>query len=504
MNQKIALQPREYWWGGAVSAGTQMPYRAEAALDLRGENFANQAAPFLVSSTGRYLWSDEPFAFRFEGRSLTLEGKGPFVIEAKATMKEAFREASARFFPPRQKIPPALFFNRPQYNTWIELMYDQNQKDVLKYAKDLLRAGYPPGVLMIDEGWQRYYGHWDFDPILFPDPKKMMQQLHRMGFKVMLWVVPFVVPDSRVYRALRDGNVLVKEPGGKVAVREWWNGHSAVVDLTGGEGRAWFLEQMDALRRKYGVDGFKFDAGDTPGYRDGDKTARPVTPNGHTEAFGQMGTRYRFNEYRACWKCAGEPLVQRLGDRAHSWDERGLASVLPNMIAQGLLGHAFGCPDMIGGGEYTSFLSSSSKLDPELFVRYAQACALMPMMQFSAGTWRVLDRKHHKLCIEAARLHMKFGAKILRLAKEASQTGEPIVRHLAYEFPGHGYEPVSNQFLLGGEILVAPVLQKGATTRKVLIPPGDWKADDGTVYSGPAEVEVQAPLERLPYFTKKS
>ncbi|XHR28116.1 MAG: glycoside hydrolase family 31 protein [Chthoniobacteraceae bacterium] len=481
-----------------------MPFTSGAAYELRGDNWGNQAAPFLVSSAGRYVWSEEPFRFSFENQFLSLEGDGPFVIESRnKTMKEGILDAAKQFFPPRNKIPSSLFFTQPQYNTWIELMYDQNQEDVLRYARDLLREGYPPGILMIDEGWQRYYGDWEFDPIRFPKPKELVQQLHKLGFKVMLWVVPFIVPDSRVFRELRGGGVLVKEPNGKPAIREWWNGYSAVVDLTGSEGAEWFEKQLDRLQHNYGIDGFKFDGGDTPTYRAQDAVALPTHPNGQTEAFGRFGIKYPYNEYRACWKCGGEPLVQRLRDRTHTWDQQGLNCIVPNMISQGMLGYPFGCPDMIGGGDYESFLQRNHRLDPELFVRSAQACALMPMMQFSAATWRVLDRRHHRICVEAAKLHSKFGKKILQLAKAAAQTGEPIVRHLAYEYPAGGYEKVNDQFLIGSHLMVAPVLEKGAKTRNVVIPPGNWVADDGAKFTGPATVEIQTPLERLPYFIKR-
>lgn len=496
--------PGENWWGAAADAGTRMPFAAGEELDLRGENFANQAAPLLLSSAGRYVWSDAPFRVRFGAGSLRLEGRGPFVAgRAGGTLKTAYCAAARRFFPPCGKLPEPLLFTAPQYNTWIELLYDQAQEPVLKYARDIVRNGFDPGVLMIDEGWFRYYGDWRFDPERFPDPRGMIRELHGLGFKVMLWVIPFVVPDSRVFRGLRNRRVLVRTPDGKPAIREWWNGFSAVVDVTGGEGRDWFLAQLHRLQDETGVDGFKFDGGDTPFYRDDDVLAAPCGANGHTEAFGKLGAAFRLNEYRACWKCGGEPLVQRLRDKNHAWDETGLASLIPNTIAQGLLGHPFVCPDMIGGGEYTNFLANSGKLDQELFVRYAQASALMPMMQFSAAPWRVLDRRHLRLCQASAALHRKTGPAILKLARQSARGGEPMVRALAYEFPGCGYEAVKDQFMLGPDLLVAPVLKKKAETRTVVIPPGAWTAEDGERFAGPATVEIAAPLERLPHFRRE-
>lgn len=77
------------------------------------------------------------------------------------------------------------------------------------------------------------------------------------------------------------------------------------------------------------------------------------------------------------------------------------------------------------------------------------------------------------------------------------------MRHMAYVFPEGGYEHVTDQFMLGNDILVAPVLEKGAVTRKVAFPAGVWLGDDGSQVSGPYEVEVKAPLSRLPWYRRQ-
>ena len=80
----------------------------------------------------------------------------------------------------------------------------------------------------------------------------------------------------------------------------------------------------------------------------------------------------------------GQALVQRLGDKDYSWNAVGL--LIPDMIAAGLLGYAYACPDMIGGGQFGSFLGSRpDKADQELIVRSCQVHTLMPMMQFSVA-----------------------------------------------------------------------------------------------------------------------
>ena len=75
----------------------------------------------------------------------------------------------------------SIAFTSPQYNTWIELQYDQNEKDILKYADDIVKNGFPVGVIMIDDNWQDRYGTWNFDCEKFSDPKGMIKKLTSHG-----------------------------------------------------------------------------------------------------------------------------------------------------------------------------------------------------------------------------------------------------------------------------------------------------------------------------------
>ena len=86
--------------------------------------------------------------------------------------------------------------------------------------------------------------------------------------------------------------------------------------------------------------------------------------------------------------------------------------------------------------------------------------------------------------------------------ENARVNGEPILRPLAYGFPDGGYENVKDQFLMGDDLLVAPMITKG-TARTVRIPSGQWKADDGTQITGPVQKTFAVPLGRLLYFERQ-
>ncbi|MEH7272234.1 glycoside hydrolase family 31 protein [Neobacillus vireti] len=503
---ELELLEDEYWWGGAVSDGVLMPFgEAEMERRLNPLITPNQANPVLVSNKGRYIWSEKPFDFKIKSGYLLIDHAVGKIEQGEGyrTLREAYKAVQTRFFPPSGEHPDLDMFLTPQYNTWIELMYDQQEEKVYEYAKAIIGNDMPPGIFMIDDNWQEDYGTWDFHPGRFRNPKEMVQKLHDLGFKVMLWTCPFISPDSANYRHLVKKDFLIKNHDGTPAIREWWNGYSAVLDLTNSEAVAWYQAQLDYLMNEYKVDGFKFDAGDPVYYCDDDQCAKPILANEQAECFAKLGKRYSLNEFRACWKMAGEPIGQRLCDKLHSWDTSGLGSLIPNGLAQGLMGYAFTCPDMIGGGEYQNFLTNADHLNQELFVRYAQCSALFPMMQFSAAPWRVLSKENNQLCIEMAQLHAQFGEEIVQLAKQAATTGEPIIRHMEYSFPHQGFLKTVDQFMLGDDVLVAPVIVKGLYEKTIRFPAGTWQGDDGSIVEGPCTKTVNAPLSRLPWYRKK-
>ena len=507
--QSFAIESNEKWFGGAVNEGYKMPFSNGYSLDLYGNNEGNQAGPYLVSTSGRFIRSNKPFHFSITKDTLMVNSMEEIKIEKGGSgLSDAFRSLSKKAFPASGKMPDSLLFSRPQYNTWIELIYNQNQQDILKYAHAIIDNGFPAGVLMIDDNWAPYYGRFEFRKDRFTDAKAMIDELHHLGFKVMIWVCPFIRPDSEEFRLLVKQKFLLFDNKGNAslswqdakepALIHWWNGYSAEMDFTNPAALQWYEAQLHYMQTQYGVDGFKLDAGDMEYYPATTVSFKKATPNEQCEAWGAVGLKYPLNEYRAMWKKAGEPLVERLRDKAHSWQD--LQRLIPNVTAAGLLGYQFTCPDMIGGGEFTSFIDNA-KLDQDLVVRSAQIHALMPMMQFSAAPWRVLDHTHFEAVKTAVKLRMKLVPYIMQLAHESAVTGEPMARTMEYVFPHQGLENVSDQFMLGTKILAAPVVEKN-TSRKVTFPSGKWKGVDGKTINGPAIKKYDVPIDQLLWFER--
>ena len=505
---KTEMLPGEKWWGGTdrpdawkINGTKTVPYdnASEVSILLTEENYGNHAVPFLVSSKGRYIWSEKPFDIRISGGSIVAEGSGRIdVVQAGATLKDAYQAAARRHFPSDGTIPPEEFITRPQYNTWIELVYNQNQKDIIAYAESIIANGFPAGgVLMIDDNWQKYYGNYEFKPDRFPDPKAMCDRLHELGFKVMLWVCPFVSPDSPEYRILRQkGLLMTDKESEEPAIVLWWNGRSAQYDMSNPATRDYVISTLKGVQAAYGVDGFKFDAGDSRRSLEKDLTVYDGKSYGEeqTRLWAELGLAFPYNEFRAAWKMGGKPLVFRLADKEYSWE--GVGKLLPDMISAGITGHQCVCPDMIGGGEFTTFLDvDPEKFNQELIVRSCQIHALMPMMQFSVAPWRILSKENTDICRRAAELHCELGPYLVEQARKS----DPLVRPMDYSFPGEGFESCVDQYMLGDKYLVAPMTVSG-TVRDVKLPKGVWYDETGRRYRGGRTYTIDVPLDRIPVF----
>ena len=512
----VRMLSGENWWGLCSNFGRQMPFneKSDFQCDLRVSNYSHQSQSVLVSDKGRVLYCDAPVEATIGGGTIKFvsdRGKIALTENAGKTLAESFRFASKTYFPPTGEEPELLYFSAPQYNTWIELTYHQNEKDILVYAQSMLDHGLPAGIFMIDDTWQLGYGIWEFDPRRFPDPKGMVDKLHKMGFKVLLWMCPFVSMDSPAYRLfefgrspdtyklLPKGGFMMEKESENAATVRWWNGRSALLDMSHPRGHEWFVKRLDNLRTNYGIDAFKFDntgLADYVGIRSHDET---LDAAGQNALYAQLAGAYFGSECRSAFGLAGKPIVMRLHDKAHSWS--ALRRLVPDMLAAGMTGYPFICPDMIGGGSWAAFLPGAP-FDPDLFVRSAQIHALCPMMQISASPWRVLDEEHQQAFLAAVRLRQKFAPRFVELARQAAKDGEPIMRTLEYVFPAQGYANVKDEFMMGDDLLVAPVLEKGATSRTVVLPPGTWLADDESRYEGPTRIDVRVDLFRTPHYVR--
>ena len=252
----------------------------------------------------------------------------------------------------------------------------------------------------------------------------------------------------------------------------------------------------------HGVDGYKYDAGETKFLPLSPEFSTDIHENEYPDYYARWANEARGVEVRAGVFVQDLPIPFRQFDKDTHWgNDNGLASVLSQYLALGMIGYPFILPDMIGGNEYHNTASD------ELFLRWTQLNVWLPMMQFSVVPWR------DGFTPEVVELTLQWLIErhtrddyLLALADEAAATQIPMVRPLFFEFPDdQATYTISDQYMLGSLYLVAPVLIEGATSRSVYLPKGTWQAvdDPEETHEGPAWLEdYPAPVERIPVFKR--
>ena len=454
------------------------------------------------ATDGRGAFSDRPFLNKNKA------GDGLFTFIANAlNLKLSFSENAIKayeklvgHFGHPTETPPDSLFEKPTWTTWARYKTAIDQGVVLQYADDIIKNEYPFNILEIDDRWQVYYGDLGFDPKRFPNPKQMIDELHTKGFKVTAWVIPFLDPESQAFTEGVKNGWLVKHLDGSPYLVDWWQGRGGLLDVTNSSALGWFFERLAKLQIETGLDGFKFDAGEACFFPPDAVTQIKIHPNEYTQLYvNAVSKHYRLTEVRSGWKNQHAPVFFRQWDKTTSWGlDNGLHSVLTGILALGMAGYPFVLPDMVGGNEY------DEKASAELMIRWTQLNALLPSIQFSLAPWEY-GEESAEICRRYANLHREYAPLIIALAKESTQTGTPIIRPVFWlDVNNEETLTCDDEFLLGNNILVAPVLYPEMRQRDIVIPPGDWQ-DHWTKrgFRGPMKITgYPTPLETLAFFER--
>ena len=446
---------------------------------------------------------------------------------------EACKMALRTHTPPKQ-APATEVLRDPIWTTWARYKTKVNQAKVLTYAHEICVRNLPRSVMEIDDRWQTAYGELSFDEKKFPDARGMVDELHDLGFKVTVWVHPFVEEKSSAFRegaargyfvgsdaeganspsrffGLLSGSsappVIPITPGGSApGFFAWWNQPPvAALDVTNPEAVEWFVGRLKGLQAATGIDGFKFDAGEPCFLPRDPQTYLPLgTPADYTRLYvknvaGQFAGGV--SEVRTGHLTQDVALLTRMGDRFSTWDSgNGLRSLIPTLLTSGVLGYPFCLPDLVGGNRYFG-----AAPDAELLVRWTQASVLMPTLQFSIPPWD-LNYEAERMVAGALEVRRSMQGLLLSLAEEAAQTLNPICRPLWMLAPDdeQTYE-IHDQFALGDHVIVAPVVHKGAKQRDVYLTDGLWRdlKDPAKLVEGGRWLRgLSAPLDHLPVFVR--
>jgi alpha-glucosidase len=423
----------------------------------------------------------------------------------------------------RQRLPPrwALGYHQARWS------YTPAAR-VREVAAELRRRRLPADVIHPDIDCMDGYRVFTWDRERFPDPVGLIRDLAAQGFKLMAIVDPGVKyqPEGgyRLYsEGVERGYFLQtsREPDADLLRAYVWPGICVWPDFARPEVRAWWGEQYGALL-DVDVGGILNDMNEPAMHdkpvddRSNQRIEPPLdTPHGpaaapttHAEVhnvyaqFENQATDEALRRLRPDRRVpvltrAGYAGVQRYagvwtGDNASYWEH--LEMSLPQLMNLGLSGVAFSGAD-IGG-----FFADCG---PELFARWMQVGAFYPLARSHSAKgcadqepW-VWGERIEGICRQALELRYRLLPYFYTLLAEAARSGAPLLRPLFYEYPEDvTTHLLSDQALVGRDLLVAPVLRPGKTHREVYLPKGRWyEFHTGAVLNGPAHVLAAAPLD---------
>jgi alpha-D-xyloside xylohydrolase len=362
--------------------------------------------------------------------------------------------------------------------------------------------------------------------------RDLIREFNRRGIRVLAYFKCFVSQDTvgydnpRAFPEAIEKGLVATLPDGRtpylftppfVGV-----GGAALLDFTKEETREWWTGRIEEAL-DLGFDGFMHDFGEQVqvDMRFSDGSTGAAMHNAYPYAYHRL-TRSILDRYmrehpgRELWMYTRSGYSGTPGSTADEGSNfpgdnetafsrsNGLASMAPDMLNR-TVGGAWGFTTDIGGyGDYVTPPTTA-----ELLVRWAQAAALSPFFRLhnSANSetrqpWFFDDPAVVRRYADAARLKLAAAPLLKRLWGAAVGTGVPPIRPLWLEFPDDAEAAKQDQqWMLGPDVLVAPVVEEGATSRDVYFPRGEWvHPETGERFSGPRTVEFAAPIDRLPYF----
>ncbi|MGB2570116.1 TIM-barrel domain-containing protein [Micromonospora citrea] len=405
----------------------------------------------------------------------------------------------------RPYLPPKWAFG-----AWISSgFFPDSQQRVLERARLIRERGIPCDVLHLDCYWQ-VAGRWSelrWDDEAFPDPTGMLKTLADQGFRVCLWMNPYLMTGSPLYAEAAEAGYFLRRADGSTYVADVWHGSypaCAIVDLTNPAAVRWFSGLLRPLLEQ-GAAVFKTD------FAEG-VPADAVAHNGMTGVELHNVYALMFNDvvadvteeitgHRTVWARSSYLGGQRhsaqwSGDVNATWP--ALASTLRGGLSHGLSGVPFWSHDT-GGFHGTP--------EPELYVRWTQFGALSPLVRLHGTTSRLpwdFPAETERDAVAALRLRYRLLPYLYSAAVEAARTGAPMMRALLVDTPDDPTAWTSDlQYRLGTDLLVAPVTDPSGQ-RRLYLPAGDEWVDavTGERHPGGRHLRVTVPLHRLPLYVR--
>lgn len=513
----------------------------QEGLDLKGctlelaQRNSQASVPFMVSSLGYgLLWHNPAIGEATFGKNVTrwqaqVTDQMDYWITAGDSPAQIMRQygRAVGSAPPMPTFATGFWQCKLRYRT---------QQEVLEVAREYRRRQLPLSVIVIDFFHWPNQGDWCFDPVDWPDPAAMVSELKALGIETMVSVWPTVESRSANYPRMKAQGLLVNSDRG-VSVNLDFLGNTTFFDATHPAAREFVWQEVKRNYYDLGIRTFWLDEAE-PEYRayDFDNYRYHLGPvqevgniypqkfaQGFWDGLRQQGETEIVNLVRCAW--AGS---QRYGVLAWSGDVHSSFHALRNQFSAGLNMAMAGIPwwtTDIGGFQGGNIHEPAFH---ELLIRWFQWAVFCPVMRLHGyrepqiqppEAWRdgiaqcnsgspnevwSYGEENYALMKACLLLRERLRPYIERLMQEAHQPGDPVMRPLFYHYPQQPESwQVEDQYLLGRDLLVAPVLHAGQHERRIWLPAGDrWIARCGTQYQGGQWLTMETPLSVIPVLVR--
>ncbi|CAM3102913.1 TIM-barrel domain-containing protein [Paenibacillus sediminis] len=511
-------------------------------LDKRGEHYTNwntdvyaphlpeiealyQSVPFLIhmhSGLSYGIFVDNPGRTDFDMRSHQIAytiGSATGNYDLYFIYGPDMKEVVARYTTITGKIslPPkwAIGYHQSRYSY-------ETQEEVLQLARTFREKQIPVDVIYLDIHYMDEYRVFTFDPVRFPDPKGMIKELQEMGIRIVPIVDPGVKKDPK-YKQYIEGvqnGYFSKKLEGEIFFGDVWPGASAFPDFTDDQTAEWWGEQH-RFYTDLGIRGIWNDMNEPAVFNESKTMDLDVVhrnngkPKTHEELhnlYGMLMSKATFEGMRKLSNDerpfvltrAGYSGIQRYaavwtGDNRSFWEHMAMA--MPMVLNMGLSGIAFAGPDIGGFAHHTS---------DQLLVRWTQMGVFFPYTRnhSAIGTMRQepwsFGEDAEKIIRKYIGLRYRWMPHMYNLFHETSKIGLPVMRPLLLEYQDDpNVTNLSDQFLLGSNVLIAPIYRPDTDHRAVYLPAGQWiDYWTGEQHEGGRHILAHAPLDTLPIYVK--
>jgi alpha-D-xyloside xylohydrolase len=513
----------------------QQPYLNLKGMDLELAHRNSQASvPFLISSLGYgFLWNNPGVGRAMLGNNImSFEAYATKELDYWITTGDTPAEIEESYAGVTGKVPMM-----PEYGLgfWQCKLRYQTQEELLSVAREYKKRKLPIDVIVVDFFHWPKQGEWKFDPVYWPDPKAMVDELTEMGIELMVSVWPTVDPESENYNEMLEKGYLIRtERGFRTGLD--FQGATIHYDATNPDARKYLWEKAKKNYYDSGIRIFwldeaepEYSAYDFDNYRyylGTDLEIGNIYPVEYARTFyegmQQENQSNIVNLLRCAW--AGS---QKYGALVWSGDIASSFGSMRNQLAAGLNMGLAGIPwwtTDIGG------FHGGDPNDPnfrELFVRWFQWGTFCPVMRLhgdreprqpQVGTtggatcrsgaanevWSY-GEEVYQICKKYMNIREEMREYTRGLMAEAHEKGTPVMRTLFYEFPNdlQCWE-IEDEYMYGDTYLVAPILEAGQVRKQIYLPQGsNWKNTTTQItYNGGAYVDIDIKLEDIPVFQR--